>query len=93
MSLRALEEADPMFVEKKTLVATFLDTATTQTDPTPSKVAPRRGFSGEQTQLIFHIRQDVVDQIFNQDISSHRLDVLFDSLSGEPVNRSCPTCC
>jgi hypothetical protein len=62
-------------------------------EPAQSKAAPLRGFSVDQLQLIFDMRRDIVDQLFRQEVLNHRLDALFDSLSGELVNRRYPTCC
>jgi hypothetical protein len=43
--------------------------------------------------LIFEMKRDFVDQLHNQHVLSRRLDMLFDSLSSEPVNSRFPTCC
>jgi hypothetical protein len=43
--------------------------------------------------LIFEMRKDLVEQLHNQHVLSKRLDILFNSLSSEPVKSRCPTCC
>jgi hypothetical protein len=43
--------------------------------------------------LIFEMQKDLAEQLHNQYILSKRLNVMFDSLSSEPVKSRCPTCC
>jgi hypothetical protein len=87
------EETPPTWQDERIL-------ATTQPVSEPQPVAASMPevpntchFSEEHLQLIFDMRRDVVDQLHRQNILCRRLDALFDSLSGEPVKRRCPTCC
>jgi hypothetical protein len=43
--------------------------------------------------LIFEMRRDLAEQLHNQSILNKCMDILFDSLSSEPVKSRCPTCC
>jgi hypothetical protein len=52
---------------------------------------PRR-FSEDHLQLIFEMHRNLADQLHNQSILNHRMDLLFDSLSSEPAQRRCLTC-
>jgi hypothetical protein len=92
-SFPVLEEVTPMVVEEAVLEAACPDTVVTHNGEVISELTPRQGFSKEQLQLIFELRQDVADQLYRQDILSRRLDVFFDSFSSDPVKRRFPTCC
>jgi hypothetical protein len=47
----------------------------------------------EHLALIFEMRRDLDEQMHNQSLLNKHMDLLFDSLSGEPAKSCCPTCC
>jgi hypothetical protein len=49
-------------------------------------------FSKDHLQLIFEMRRNLEDQLYNQSILSRRMDLMFDSLSSAPTQQRCPTC-
>jgi hypothetical protein len=48
--------------------------------------------TNEHLQLIFEMRWDIADQLHSQTMLSRQLDALFDTLSGKPDSRRCPSC-
>jgi hypothetical protein len=51
--------------------------------------SPRPLFSKEHLTLIMDIHRDVADLLFRQECLNHRLDFLYDTLSGEPASNHC----
>jgi hypothetical protein len=49
-------------------------------------------FLDDHLQLIFDMRRNLEDQLHNQSILNRHMDLLFDSLSGAPDKKRCPTC-
>jgi hypothetical protein len=63
------------------------DDAEEHAHPTPSSCR----LTKDHLVLIFEMRKDLTEQLHNQHTLSKRLDVLYDSLSSEPVKSRCPT--
>jgi hypothetical protein len=60
-----------------------------QAHPTPNSCR----LTEDHLVLIFEMHKDLAEQQHNQHTLNKRLDVLYDSLSSEPVKSRCPTCC
>jgi hypothetical protein len=88
-----IEEVEPMAIEEVAPYDTFQDTLIAPEDPTQPNATPCVNSQQNNFNSSSDMCRDIVDQLFHQEILSRRLDALFDSLSGEPVNRHCPTCC